>query len=81
MDGDVICPEWSGGDPAAREESLSAPLPPPPHPPQSLLYKLEKGIGVTSEKPAGVRVTRGSGRGTPFLVGQPWANQDPILAE
>ena len=33
-----------------REEPLSAT--PPPNPPRSLLYKLEKGAGVTSEKPA-----------------------------
>lgn len=33
-----------------REEPLSAP--PPPNPPRSLLYKLEKGTRVTSEKPA-----------------------------
>lgn len=26
MDGYLICPEWSREDPAAREESLSAPL-------------------------------------------------------
>ena len=33
-----------------REEPLSAP--PPPNPPRSLLYKLEKFARVTSEKPA-----------------------------
>lgn len=58
-----------------RKEPLSAP--PPPNPPRSLLYKLEKAARVTSEKPARGQHSPWEWDAGPVPGGGTPAGQDP----
>lgn len=78
MDGYLICPERSREDPAAREESLSAPL--LPTSPEFALQIREGHEGHIREASLGSEQPVGAGHGALLLVGWPRASQDPMFA-